>query len=48
MEKPDRRECDGEMGEQDDEGALPLGSCIRDLVLLGLSELQIWKDQVVA
>lgn len=33
VEEPDLRELDGEVGEKDKEGALPLFLCSRDLVL---------------
>ena len=39
VEEPDLRELNGEVGEQDEEGALPLFPCSRDLVLSGLLAL---------
>lgn len=35
VEEPDLRELDGEVGEEDKEGALPLFLCSRNLVLSG-------------
>jgi hypothetical protein len=47
VEEPDLRELDGEVGEEDEEGALPLFPCSRDLILSGSLALYCFQKAML-